>query len=203
MASTVRQSPATSVPAARQSILQAGYGSRAAENPNARLLYSEVKNLYPTVSFLGVWGDPAHQKRKSDHNTGDAVDIGFGKNKTQGSAILQYVLQNPNVKYAILGRDVYYPDGRISRGGTKFNHDTHVHVSFLSDGKTNGQTGQAAGPTTPTPTGAGPVQFSQFAGSTFHNTVMQAVNKMAGSLGIDPNSVYIQDGQLYARKVTR
>lgn len=193
MATTVRQNPATAVTAARQSILQAGYGSRAAENPYARPLFQEIKNLYPKVSFLGIWGDANHQKRKSDHNTGDALDIGFGKDTSAGSAILQRVLQNPNVKYAILGRDVYYPDGRVSKGGTRYNHDTHVHVSFLSDGKTNGQ----AGPAMPA---AGPVDFNQFVGSTFHNTVMQAVNKLAPDMGIDPNSVFIKDGQLYARK---
>lgn len=100
------------------------------ENPFARTLYNEVKKAFPEVSFLGIWGNEEHKKRKSDHNTGDAVDIGF-KSKQTADLILQTALKGKNVKYVILGRDVYYPDGRVDRNGASSDHKNHVHVSFF------------------------------------------------------------------------
>lgn len=100
------------------------------ENPFARSLFNEVKKAFPEVSFLGIWGDEEHKKRASDHNTGDALDIGF-KSKQTADLILQTALKGKNVKYVILGRDVYYPDGRVDRNGASSDHKNHVHVSFF------------------------------------------------------------------------
>lgn len=170
----------------------------AYENPLARPLFQQIKSEFPTVSFLGIQGDANHRKRKSDHNTGNALDIGFGKNYQTGEQILQRVLKQPGVKYAIIGKDVYYPNGRVSRNGTKFNHDTHVHVSFLSDGKTQPSGGGYPGNTSSAmPAMPAPIKLADLAGTTLHEHLYGLVSTIPG---IDPGSVYIQDGRFYAKK---
>lgn len=107
-------------------------GLRVGENPAARSLFNDVKALFPDVTFKGIIGDPKHKARISDHNSGNAVDIGFS-NPTEGRQILEQVLKDPRTRMAILGKDVYYPDGkggyRVEKGGASSDHKTHVHVS--------------------------------------------------------------------------
>lgn len=173
----------------------------AGENPLARPLFKQIASEFAGVKNLGIWGDPAHQKRKSDHNTGDAIDIGFGSNFDTGRKILQRVLQQPGTKYAILGRDVYYPDGRVSRGGTKMNHDTHVHVSFLRDGKSGSGYAAGAGSTagmSAAPQPAAPqYRLSDYAGTTIYNHLRGIAQTVPD---IDLDSIYIQGGRIYAKR---
>lgn len=80
----------------------------------------------------GTWGDRAHQKRKSDHNTGDAVDITHDpKSGADGNTIAARALRDPRVKYVIWNHQINSKDGRGWRPYKGANpHTQHVHVSF-------------------------------------------------------------------------
>lgn len=80
----------------------------------------------------GTWGDKAHQARKSDHNTGDAVDITHDPaSGADGDVIAARALANPNVTYVIWNGRIY---NKARPGWRKYNgsnqHTKHVHVSF-------------------------------------------------------------------------
>lgn len=181
------------------------YQGRAKDgsNPYARPLFDEVKNTFGDVKFLGIWGDAEHKKRKSDHNTGDALDIGYGSDVNKAEKILQYVLGKPQVKYAILGQTVYYPDGTI--GHTNIPHHSHVHVSFYGageEGKGSSGSGRSTTTTTTTtpPGGFDPNAMLPFAAFFNGTRLYQMVNEAAQQLGLDPNSLMIKGGRLYAKK---
>lgn len=196
----VKTSPSTAVSgvaAARQGILKQ---TTRGENPLARPLWNYISKQYPGTSFLGIWGDKAHQQRKSDHNSGNALDIGF-KTPDQGKAILQDVLAQPGIKYAIYGRDVYYPNGKISYGGTPYDHSTHVHVSFNGDPNADPNQIGAQGPKTGTPYGGSSIggmnmpriPLSALQGTMLHDMMTQ----QATQLGLNPSKLFLMNGRIY------
>lgn len=87
------------------------------------------------VTNLGIWGDEAHQKRKSDHNTGDAVDLGVSS-IDQGNQVRDALLQEAEargIKYIIFNRQIWSAE-RSDEGWRPYTgsnaHTSHVHVSF-------------------------------------------------------------------------
>lgn len=103
-------------------------------NPLAKSTWQDVSSQYPGVKFLGIWGDKRHQKTDSDHNTGDALDIGI-TGVDQGNQIAQRMIKEAadrNVKYIIWNRQIWNPSESNSWRPYKGKnpHTTHVHVSF-------------------------------------------------------------------------
>jgi len=108
--------------------------SSSGVNPVAEQTWEEVSKTFPGVKHLGIWGDKRHQKSKSDHNTGDALDIGI-KDSSQGEQIAQKLIkeaQDKNIKYIIWNKQIWNPS--ISNSWRPYSgenpHTTHVHVSF-------------------------------------------------------------------------
>jgi len=103
-------------------------------NPNVTNFLSGVNRDFPgrKKDSDGTWGDAAHQARKSDHNTGDAVDITVDPNHgVNGDDIAARALRDPNVKYVIWNHRIYNtarPGWRDYHGANP--HTKHVHVSF-------------------------------------------------------------------------
>lgn len=92
-----------------------------------------VMNKGKKEYVTGIGGDDAHQKRKSDHNQGNAIDIhhepGAG---TSGDKIAAIAIRDPRVKYVIWNRRIYTP-GQGWKPYKKWKsmpHDTHVHISI-------------------------------------------------------------------------
>ncbi len=87
------------------------------------------------VSNLGIWGDEAHKKRKSDHNTGDALDLGVSS-IDQGQSVADALVseaQARGIKYIIFNHQIWSTErqGEGWRPYTGSNpHTTHVHTSF-------------------------------------------------------------------------
>ena len=83
---------------------------------------------------LGVWGDEDHQKRQSDHNTGDAQDFTFDTPQTADAAIAQLMKEakERKVKYIVYNGRIWNPsispDWRPYKGNNP--HTTHFHVSY-------------------------------------------------------------------------
>lgn len=101
-------------------------------NPIAEKTWDEISKQYAGVKFLGVWGDESHKKRKSDHNTGNALDIGI-LNIEQGDKIAEQLISEADdkrIKYLIFNNKIWSPE----KGWKKYNkdnpHTNHVHVSF-------------------------------------------------------------------------
>jgi len=108
--------------------------SSTGANPMAEETWNEYSQEFKGLTNLGIWGDKSHQARKSDHNTGDALDFGI-KDINQGSAVVQKLIEdakNKNVKYIIFNNKIWNPsisnDWRPYTG--KDPHTGHVHVSF-------------------------------------------------------------------------
>jgi len=100
-------------------------------NPNVYTLWDSVTAQYPNVENWGIWGDEAHKKRKSDHNTGDAIDIAIKNNN--GNEVAGLIVEQAaasNVKYVIHNRRIWKPSTGWQPYKGSHAHDEHVHVSF-------------------------------------------------------------------------
>jgi hypothetical protein len=100
-------------------------------NPNVDPLYKTVSAKFPSVESWGIWGDAKHQARKSDHNTGDAIDIAIKDN--DGTAVAAEIEANAtahNVKYMIHNGRIWKPSTGWQDYTGKDKHSGHVHVSF-------------------------------------------------------------------------
>lgn len=103
-------------------------------NPLVQQAWNDVSSTFKGVSNYGIWGDRKHRKRVSDHNTGDALDIGI-TNIAQGNQIAQKFVSEANqrnIKYIIFNRRIWNPSISDSwRPYTGPNpHTGHVHLSF-------------------------------------------------------------------------
>lgn len=119
-------------------------------NPFALSTFDDVSKEFKDVKNLGYWGDRSHKKRKSDHNHGDAVDLGI-KDIEMGNGIASKLVQEAadrNIKYIIFNRQIWNPkEGWKTYTPNKSNgnnpHTSHVHVSFNAPesyvGKSNNQ----------------------------------------------------------------
>jgi hypothetical protein len=81
----------------------------------------------------GIMGDPRHQKRKSDHNQGNAFDITHDPaNGIDCNVLVQLALLDYRVEYVIWNRQIY--NKRIPEKGWRAYkgapHNHHMHVSI-------------------------------------------------------------------------
>ncbi len=102
-------------------------------NPYLQQTQADLMSIF-NLSNLGIWGDKAHQARKSDHNTGDAQDFGFDTPETALATVskLQGEAGQRNIKYIIYNGKIWNPsvssDWRIYNGPDP--HKGHIHVSY-------------------------------------------------------------------------
>jgi hypothetical protein len=89
----------------------------------------------------GILGDARHQKRKSDHNLGNAFDITHDPaSGCDGSTIAQLALGDPRVKYVIWNRRIWNrergdTDWRSYKGSNPHTH--HCHVSIYASSRSD------------------------------------------------------------------
>jgi len=99
-------------------------------NPHVNQLYNQLQSKYQ-VGNLGTWGDSDHQNRKSDHNTGDAIDLSFGGDQVKRQEVVNDLMKDPKTKYIISNGKIWNPnksqDWRPYTG--KDPHTSHIHVS--------------------------------------------------------------------------
>src|SRR5512132_21924 len=104
------------------------------EAPAIQQLRTDANTTWPKrdKSTDGTWGDDSHQARKSDHNTGDAIDVTDDPKGAAGNVVAAYAIRDPRVKYVIWNRRIYNtanPGWRPFPKWKKMPHDKHVHVS--------------------------------------------------------------------------
>ncbi len=101
-------------------------------NQNLKKRYLELKNKYPNIDTSGILGDKAHQERKSDHNTKDAIDIvNFSGNE---ASILSDLQKDPTVSYIIFNKKIWKPSAGWGVYKGENPHTNHIHVSFSRSG---------------------------------------------------------------------
>lgn len=87
----------------------------------------------------GIMGDQAHQKRKSDHNMGNAFDLTHDpKNGVDCQALSRLVAKDARVTYVIWARHIYNREYAASgwrpyKGPNPHNH--HMHVSIRASSR--------------------------------------------------------------------
>jgi len=104
-------------------------------NPKLVEFQHLVDKSFPNRPADWTWGDTSHKARKSDHNSGDAVDVRVeGANADK---VIDIALKDPNVKYVIHNQRIWTRSGgwkpfvgRYKDGRKKDPHTHHVHVSF-------------------------------------------------------------------------
>jgi hypothetical protein len=82
----------------------------------------------------GIMGDAAHQKRKSDHNLGNAYDLTHDPaNGVDCHVLSRQVINDPRVTYIIWNRRIYNR-ARAAEGWLSYTgpnpHTKHMHVSI-------------------------------------------------------------------------
>lgn len=87
----------------------------------------------------GIMGDAAHQKRKSDHNEGNAVDITHDPaNGLDAGTIARLAQDDPRVAYVIWDRRIW-SKAREAEGWRPYSganpHTKHVHISIRADAR--------------------------------------------------------------------
>lgn len=101
-------------------------------NPSVYKTWDTLIAKHPDIANWGIWGDEAHKKRKSDHNTGDAIDIGV-PNTTRGAEIandLVAMAGDANIKYLIHNKRIWKPDTGWQPYKGSHDHSGHIHVSY-------------------------------------------------------------------------
>lgn len=84
-------------------------------------------------SYDGIMGDARHQKRKSDHNLGNAFDLTHDPdNGIDCNVLVRLALLDYRVEYVIWNRQIYNKNmpekgWRVYKGAP---HDHHMHVSI-------------------------------------------------------------------------
>lgn len=111
-------------------------------NSNIQPLFDEYSKKY-NVGNLGIWGDKAHQKRKSDHNTGDAIDLDtHGQYRPEVIDSLVNEADQRNIKYIIHNGKIWSKD-KASQGWRNYTgsnaHKGHIHVSFYNQKELGGE----------------------------------------------------------------
>lgn len=103
-------------------------------NANIKPLFDEYSKAYG-LSNKGIWGDKKHQARVSDHNTGDAIDLGTGKPNMDIANKLRSEAKQRGIKYIIHNNKIWSVERdkegwRYYGGKGKDPHTGHIHVSF-------------------------------------------------------------------------
>lgn len=134
----------TTAPAESSSSTSSSSSSRfSGANPEALETWDDISSEFKGVENWGIWGDKKHRARKSDHNSGDALDIGI-TSPEQGNQIAQKLIkeaQDRNISYIIWNKQIWNPsvsnDWRPYSGEN--DHTSHVHVSFNRNPESLGQ----------------------------------------------------------------
>ena len=111
-------------------------------NPMAQKTWDDISSKFKGVTNLGIGGDWKHKLRTSDHNTGNALDIGINS-ITAGNQIAQKLINEAsdrNIKYLIFNRRIWSPNsGWQTYTPNEQNgndpHTDHVHTSFYGNTK--------------------------------------------------------------------
>lgn len=110
--------------------------------PACRAALDQATQLFPSRSRAsdGIMGDPSHQKRKSDHNQGNAFDLTHDPaNGCDAHGLVEGLRQrrDPRVKYIISNARIWNPsikmDWRPYNGSNP--HRKHAHVSILTSAR--------------------------------------------------------------------
>ena len=124
--------------------------------PACRAALEQATQLFPARSRAsdGIMGDPAHQKRKSDHNLGNAFDLTHDPaHGCDAHGLVEALRQrrDPRVKYIISNARIWNPsikmDWRPYSGSNP--HNKHAHVSIHEGAR--GDTSAWWGPVEPPP----------------------------------------------------
>lgn len=112
----------------------------AGEAPAIVQLRSDANATWPSRNKKsdGTWGDTSHKGRKSDHNTGDAIDVTDDSGGADGDVVAAYAIRDPRVKYVIWNRRIYdtrKPGWRPYSKWKSMPHDHHVHISVKQAGR--------------------------------------------------------------------
>jgi hypothetical protein len=111
------------------------FSSNPAPSPACLQALDDATALSPkrNRAWDGIMGDAQHQKRKSDHNQGNAFDLTHDpQNGIDCNLLVQLALLDYRVEYVIWNRQIYnkkMPD----KGWRAYNgapHDHHMHVSI-------------------------------------------------------------------------
>lgn len=109
-------------------------------NSNINPLFEEYSKKFG-VGNAGIWGDKSHQQRKSDHNTGDAIDLKTNRVRPDIANQLVAEAKERNIKYIIHNNKIWSQE-KASQGWRPYKgsnpHTGHIHVSFNRN--TNTQT---------------------------------------------------------------
>jgi hypothetical protein len=89
----------------------------------------------------GILGDAAHQRRKSDHNQGNAFDLTHDPlHGVDCGSLSRLAINDRRVTYVIWNRQIY-SRARASEGWRSYHgpnpHTSHMHVSIRSDARNN------------------------------------------------------------------
>ena len=87
----------------------------------------------------GIMGDSGHQARKSDHNDGNAFDLGHDPNNgVDCNSLAKQLISDPRVTYVIWNREIYNRE-MASQGWRKYSgtnaHTHHMHVSIRAESR--------------------------------------------------------------------
>lgn len=106
--------------------------------PAARQAIQDANQRWPSRKKAsdGIMGDARHQKRKSDHNMGNAVDITHDPaSGCDGNVIASLAIQDARVTYVIWNHRIYNRS-RAAEGWRPYNgtnpHTKHCHISISS-----------------------------------------------------------------------
>ena len=103
----------------------------------------------------GIMGDARHQKKKSDHNLGNAFDLTHDpKNGVDCAILSRLVLKDKRVTYVIYNREIY-SKALAAEGWRKYTgdnpHTKHMHVSVKASLRTDNTTPWLWSPGQPDP----------------------------------------------------
>lgn len=109
----------------------------ASPAPTLQALWREVRDRWPDrTRFDGIMGDAAHQQRKSDHNDGNALDIGIiPESSPLGFDIAELLLADSRTKYVIWNRRIWTPDRGWHAYTGASPHTEHVHLSIHAEAR--------------------------------------------------------------------
>lgn len=113
------------------------------EAPACRKALNDANRRWPHRNRQsdGIMGDARHQKTKSDHNLGNAVDVSHDPaSGCDGALIAALALHDPRVTYVIFNRRIW-SRARAAEGWRAYHgtnpHNHHCHISIRASAREN------------------------------------------------------------------